>query len=405
MRDPAEPVRLMIVGVGGRGGDNLAAVAGEHISVLCDVDGTRLAAAAKRFPGARTVVDFRGVLRDEAACRALDGVVVSTPDHTHYAATMLALQRGLAVYCEKPLTHTVGQARRIARAAAAKGCITQMGIQIHANENYHRVVEAIAAGAVGPVREVIVFVNGTDWSAKELPKSSPPPAELAWDLWLGPEPERDFAADYHPMGWRRYWAFGGGTTADMACHFVDLPFWALGLDAPTTLRADGPEPHAECAPAGMRCEYAFAPRGERPAVTLRWHAGSDRPDEALNSRGLQDWRNGVLFVGDDGWLISDYNRHSIGPEQRKKAWQAPAPSLPASVGHHREWLQAIVSRQPTSTPFSYAGPLTETVLLANVALRAARGKKLAWDAAALRTDDAAANALLERAARDGFSAR
>jgi predicted dehydrogenase len=403
-RDPAAKARLMIVGVGGRGGDNLAAVASEHIAVLCDVDGERLAAAQKRFPGACAVRDFRAVLRDAAACRGLDGVVVSTPDHTHYLPSMLALQQGLDVYCEKPLTHTVLQARRLLRAAEANGCVTQMGIQIHANANYHRVVEAIRGGAVGAVREVIVFVNGTDWSATELPKAGQRPPHVDWDLWLGPAAARDYADGYHPMGWRRYWAFGGGTTADMACHFVDLPFWALELDAPTSLQADGPEPHAECAPRGSRCTYSFAARGARPAVTLHWHAGSDRPQAALASRGLEAWRNGVLFVGDDGWLISNYDKHEVGPASRSAAWKAPSPSLPPSPGHHREWLLACASRTMPSTSFAYAAPLTEAVLLANVALRAARGRRLAWDAAALRTDDAAANALLDVAARDGFDA-
>jgi predicted dehydrogenase len=403
-RDPATKARLMIVGVSGRGGDNLDAVKGEDIRVLCDVDAVRLADAAKRFPAARTFADYREVLGDAAACRELDGVVVSTPDHTHYLPSMQALQRGLDLYCEKPLTHTVAQARRVARAAAANGCVTQMGIQIHANENYHRAVEAVRAGACGAVREVIVFVNGTDWSATHLPPSADVPAGLAWDLWLGPAAPRAFARDYHPAGWRRYWAFGGGTTADMACHYVDLAFWALELDAPVTLRADGPEADAECAGAGMRCEYAFAARGARPAVTLRWHAAGDRPQEALASRGLQEWHNGVLFVGDDGWLISNYDKHLVGPDARRAAWRAPAPSLAPSPGHQREWLDACARRTQPSCAFAYAGPLTETVLLANVALRAARGKRLQWDAAALRTDDAAANAMLDEVARAGWSA-
>ncbi len=402
-RDPAAPARLMIVGVGGRGGDNLNAVARQTIAVLCDIDKQRLAEAGKRFPGARLLTEFRTVLRDEAACRELDGVVVSTPDHTHYAPAMLALQQGLDVYCEKPLTHTVVQARNLLRAAEANGCITQMGIQIHANDNYHRVVEAVRAGAVGTVREVVVFVNGTDWSATQLPaKVAAVPDHVDWDLWLGPAAARDYSDGYHPASWRRYWDFGGGTTADMACHFMDLAFWALELGAPVTLRADGPEPHPQCAPRGMRCEYGFAAHGPRSALTLHWHAGSDRPEQALTSRGLQEWKNGVLFVGDEGWLISDYNKHVIGPDARRAQWQAPAPTLAKSIGHHEEWLRACATREQPSTPFAYAAPLTETVLLANVALRAARGKQLAWDALALRTDDAAANALLSQPARSGF---
>ena len=404
VRDPGAPARLMVIGVGGRGADNLAGVAKERITILCDVDRNHLDAAAQKFPDAKLVSDYRAILTDPVACAELDGVVVSTPDHTHYLPTMLALQQGLDVYCEKPLTQTIAQARRLLVAARDNDCITQMGIQIHANANYRRVVEAIQAGAVGAVREVIVFVNGTAWSANELPPSKDAPAHVAWDAWLGPSAVRPYSEGYHPMGWRRYWAFGGGTTADMGCHFIDLAFWALDLDAPTSLLANGPEPLPECAPEGLRCEFAFPTRGRRQALTLRWHAQKDRPEAELASRGLEKWTNGVLFVGDDGWLISDYSRHEVGPEARKAGWKAPTPSLPPSPGHYREWLRGCALRTQPSCSFEYGVPLTETVLLANVAFRAARGKRIAWDAAAMRTDDAAANALLDLPARDGFSA-
>ena len=402
-RSPRDPRRLMVIGVGGRGAANLDGVAAERIEVLCDVDRGTLANAAKRFPGARLVADYRDVLRDAKACAGLDGVVISTPDHTHYLPAMLALEHHLDVYCEKPLTQTIAQARRLLRTATANRCVTQMGTQIHAHENFRRVVEAIRAGAIGAVREVVVFVNATDWSATELPQPGDVPDGLAWDLWLGPAAPRAFSPGYHPAGWRRYWAFGGGTTADMACHHMDLAFWALELDAPTTLRADGPPPHGECAPDAMRCEFAFPAKGARPAVTLRWHAAKDRPLQ-LGVRGLDKWRNGVLFVGDDGWLVSDYDNHEIGPAARAAAWQRPAPSIPPSPGHHREWLDACANRTQPSCTFAYAVPLTETALLANVAYRAARGRTLRWDAPAMRTDDDGANALLEVAVRDGFGA-
>ena len=403
VRDPAGKARLLVIGVANRGADNLAGVGGEDLRWLCDIDGEALSAAGAKHPAARLVTDFRTILRDPVACRELDGVVVSTPDHTHYTATMMALRQGLDVYCEKPLTRTIGEARRLLRAATGNGCVTQMGIQIHANANYRRVVEAIRAGAVGTVREVIVFC-GTDWSASELPPTGDAPAHVAWDTWLGPAAVRPWSSGYHPMGWRRYWAFGGGSTADMGCHFLDLAFWALDLDAPTSLRADGPEPHPECAPNALHCEYTFPARGGRAPVALHWHAAADRPQQALASRGLQGWRNGVLFVGDDGWLISDYNRHEVGPAVRKAAWTPPPESLPKSPGHHREWLQGSALRTQPSCSFAYAVPLTETVLLANVAFRAARGRRLAWDAAAMCTDDAAANALLDAAPRAGWEA-
>ena len=399
-----QKLRLMVIGVAGRGGDNLHGVAGEDITILCDVDRRHLDGAAKQFPQARLVSDFRTILNDPAEVAKLDGVVISTPDHTHYLPAMLALQHGLDVYCEKPLTQTIAQARRLLQTATANGCVTQMGTQIHSNLPYRRTVEAIQGGAVGTVREVIVFVNGTDWSASELPKEDAVPDYLAYDQWLGPTAQRPYSPGYHPASWRRYWAFGGGTTADMGCHFTDLAFWALGLDAPTSLQADGPEPHPECAPKGLRCEFAFPARGPRPALTLRWHAGDDRPEEALKSRGLQGWRNGVLFVGDAGWLIADYNRHELGPAERKAAWQVPKETIPASIGHYQEWIVGCKERTQPSCSFAYAVPLTETVLLANVAFRGARGRRLQWNAAAMQTDVAAANALLDLPARAAYDA-
>jgi predicted dehydrogenase len=372
--------------------------------VLCDVDANHLKKAVEKFPDAQTCSDYREVLEDAAKCKELDGVVISTPDHTHYHPAMLALQHGLDVYCEKPLTQTVAQARRLLIAAQANGCVTQMGTQIHANENYRRVVEAIRAGAVGTVREVVVFVNGTNWSAKQLPETGEAPAHVSWDTWLGPSQERAYSKGYHPAGWRRYWAFGGGTTADMSCHFTDLAWWALDLDAPTSLIAHGPEPDAECAPDGLRCEYEFGPRGDRPGLTLHWHATADRPKQKLESRGLQEWRNGVLFIGDEGWLISDYNRHQLGPAARAESWQAPPKSIPSSPGHYKEWLMCCAERTQPSCTFAYAAPLTEHVLLANVAYRAARGQRVRWNATTMRTDHDGCNALLDIEARKGFDA-
>jgi predicted dehydrogenase len=415
-RAPGEPARLMFVGVGGRGMENLEALSDQNVAVLCDVDRARLAEAGARFPAARQVSDYRDVLRASDASAQLDGVVVSTPDHSHFLPAALALRQGLDVYCEKPLTHTVAEARELTRLAAANGCVTQMGIQIHASDNFRRVVEAVRAGAIGAVAEVVVFVNGTDWSTGTLPRLAPVPDTLDWDLWLGPAQPRAFAPDYHPMGWRKFWAFGGGTTADMACHYLDLACWALELGAPVALRAEGSEPHAECAPRALRCTFEFergehagvlredaAHRGLPPGrIALTWHAGQDRPAETLAKLGLERWRNGVLFVGERGWLVSDYNVHRLGPEPLAREWKPPQPSLPASPGHHREWLVACAERTQPSTSFAYAGPLTELALLANVAFRGARGKRLTWYANELRTDDVAANALLAVPARDGF---
>ncbi len=190
----------------------------------------------------------------------------------------------------------------------------------------------------------------------------------------------------------------------MGCHFVDLAFWALELDAPSTLIADGNTLHANCAPSGLHCFYDFGARGDRPALELHWHAGMDRPNEALASRDLQKWRNGVLFIGDDGWLISDYNRHEIGPKALAESWQRPPESIAPSPGHYKEWLACCRVRTQPTCSFAYGGPLTETVLLANAAYRARRGVQLSWDSKALRFDDDLANAQLDENARDGFKA-
>ncbi len=395
-----EKLRLGVVGVGGRGHDNLMAVRSETIVALCDVDRQRLTGAQKDFPGALLLTDFRELV----TMRGLDAVVISTPDHTHHPVAMLAMMNNLDVYCEKPLTHTVAQARRLQGYARERGLVTQMGTQIHANANYRRVVEAIRSGAIGRVERVFVFVGGTDWSASGLPATEPVPAHLEWDLWLGPCAERPFSSGYHPAAWRRYWAFGGGTTADMACHFLDLPFWALDLDAPTQLVADGPEPDAEGAPRDLVCDYEFPPRGDRGPVRVQWSCGASIPQQELAARGLQTWRNGVLFVGEKGWLISNYDRHELGPASAFADYVAPAPSIAPSPGHHLEWIRACRDRTLPSCNFDYAAPLTETVLLANVAYRAARGQRLTWDAAALAFagDDHGANLLLDEPRRKGF---
>jgi predicted dehydrogenase len=248
-----------------------------------------------------------------------------------------------------------------------------------------------------------VFVNGTDWSARGLPAPGPVPDQLDYALWLGPAAVRPFSPQYHPAGWRRWWAFGGGTTADMACHFMDLPFWALGLDAPTTVAADGPEPDAEGAPRGMRCDYEFAARADRGPVRVHWYCGNVVPVAELGPRGLDKWQNGVLFVGERGWLVSNYDRHELGPAAAFAGWQRPAETIAPSPGHHLEWLRACRERTQPSCAFDYAGPLTECVLLANAAFRAARGRLLHWDAAALRfADGDDANRLLDVPLHNGF---
>ncbi|HEY8505339.1 MAG TPA: Gfo/Idh/MocA family oxidoreductase, partial [Gemmataceae bacterium] len=283
-RGANERLNIAIIGSGGRGAANLRGVASENIVALCDVYEPAVARAAQKYPKAARFTDFRK-LYDRAG--DFDAVVVSTCEHTHAFATLPALQLGKHVYCEKPLTHNVWEARVIREAAGKAKVATQMGTQIHAGDNYRRVVELIQSGAIGPVREAHVWVsrawgwqspedakkNGDIVSVTDRPaESSPPIAGLDWELWLGPAPYRPFHPVYVPgPKWYRWWDFGNGTMSDLGSHWNDLPFWALKLRAPLAVEASGPPPHPEIAPASMRATYEYGPRDEMPAVRLTWY--------------------------------------------------------------------------------------------------------------------------------------
>jgi len=365
------PLALGVIGVGGRGWDNLHAVApGETIAALCDVDANHLAAAAAVFPQSEQFRDWRAMI----AQVPLDAVVISTPDHSHAPATLAALRAGLDVYCEKPLTHTVAEARAIAEAAEWHRAVTQMGTQIHAGDNYRRVVELIRAGAIGAVREAHCWV-GRAWGGGERATDIPPvPAHLEWDLWLGSAPRRPYHPDYHPAGWRRFWDFGAGTLGDMGCHHLDLPFWALELRRPAAVGVEGPPPHPETAPTQLRVRWSCAARRAAdgthlPAVELWWHDGGLRPPQFAQGL-LPEWGDGTLFVGAEGMLLADYDRLVLLPELKFSAYRRPLAVMPPSAGHHKEWLDACRTRGATTCHFGYAGPLTETVLMGVEAYRA-----------------------------------
>lgn len=414
---PNERLNVAFIGVGGRGGANMRTmVADGHVNVvaLCDVNARNLRRAAEHYPKARTYADFRK-LYDKT--NDIDAVVVSTTEHTHAYATLPALRLGKHVYCEKPLTHNVREARIITEAAAQAGVVTQMGTQIHGMPNYRRVVELVQSGAIGPVSEVHVWVSRA-WGLQsaadakkhndivhvtERPRDAmPPPDYLDWDLWIGPAPYRPFHEVYFPgPKWYRWWDVGNGTMSDLGSHWIDLPFWALKLDAPRTVEAFGPEPHSEIAPASMSARYEYGPRGDLPECTVTWHQGSHKP-EIWKAGEIPQWNNGVLFIGEKGMVLSDYGKHVLLPENEFKDFERPEPFIPDSPGHHQEWLNACRTGSPTGSPFDYAGPLTEANHLGNVAFRA--GKKLEWDSANLRaTNCPAADEFLGREPRSGWS--
>ncbi|MEO6811840.1 MAG: Gfo/Idh/MocA family oxidoreductase, partial [Isosphaeraceae bacterium] len=413
-RNLNEKLRIACVGVGGRGGANLHGVASEDVVALCDVFEPAVDRAAQTFPKARRLRDFRK-LYDHAG--DFDAVVVSTCEHTHAFATLPALQLGKHVYCEKPLTYNIAEARIIREAAERAKVATQMGTQIHAGDNYRRVVELVQTGAIGPVREVHVWV-GRAWgrqseedakknhdivSVRERPEgSSTLPAGLDWDLWLGPAPSRPFHEVYWPgPKWYRWWDFGNGTMSDLGSHWIDLPFWALKLQAPLTVEAGGPPPHPEIAPASMHATYEYGPRDDMPPVTLTWYQGAEKP-APWHSGAIPKWDSGVLFVGDKGMLLSDYGKHKLLPEESFQDFKAPEPFLAKSLGHHADWIHACKTGDPTTCHFGYSGWLTEANHLGNVAYRV--GKKIDWDATNLQARNAPeAEPFIRREYRKGWS--
>jgi predicted dehydrogenase len=385
--------------VGGRGGANLKSLASENVVALCDVNGENLARAAQTYPKAKKYVDFRRLYDD---AKLFDAVVVSTTEHTHAFATLPAIRLGKHVYCEKPLAHCVLETRTVTEAAKQAKIVTQMGTQIHATDNYRRVVELVQAGAVGPVRECHVWV-ARDWGGGERPKEAQqPPSYLDWDLWLGPAPARPFHTEYFPgPKWYKFWDFGGGVLPDLGSHWNDLPFWALKLRHPLTVEAEGPPVSPETAPASLTVRWEFAARGEMPAVKLAWYHGGRKP--ALVAGGkVPAWPSGVLFVGDRGLLLADYSRHVLLPEAEFKGYKRPEPTIAKSIGHHAEWAHACKTGGPTTCPFSYSGLLTECNLLGNVAYRV--GKKLEWDPVALKaTNCPEADRYLRKEYRKGWT--
>jgi predicted dehydrogenase len=318
---------------------------------------------------------------------------------------MATLESGRHLYCEKPLTRTVSEARIVTEAARRLKRVTQIGTQIHAGGNYRRVVELIRSDAIGEVTDVHVWVNSS-YGGRDLPKDTPPvPKNLDWDLWLGPVLERPYHPEFAPFAWRNWWHFGGGSLADFGCHFMDLPFWALDLHHPVSIEAEGPAVHPDSTPPWLIVRYEFPARVKEGAkwspVKLTWYHGGKYPEQLVTPELHKQWGSGVLFIGRKGMLLADYGRHVLLPEKDFAGFVKPRPFIKDSIGHHREWVEAIQLGGSTTCRFDYSGPLTETALLGNVAYRT--GKKLAWDFEKMKaTNCPEADAFLQHQYRPGW---
>ena len=399
-KSPNEKLNIGIIGVNHRGRANMNSVAAENIIALCDVNEQYLEEAAQQHPKAKKFIDWRKML-DE---KAIDAVVISTTDHTHAPAAVKAMRAGKHVYVEKPLGHTVGEARLVRETYLASKVATQMGTQIHATDNYRRVVELVQSGAVGPIHEVHVWC-GRIGPGGGLPEGEDPvPAHLHWDLWIGPAPYRPYNKAYMPgnLTWNRYWDFGNGTIGDMGSHLIDLPYWALELEFPTGCEAHGdpatPNPHTN--PHWLIATWQHPAKGDRPPVKLTWYDGIQRP-ASPPGHDLSKWGIGVMFVGEKGKILADYGKRILLPEEQYKEFKAPEPSIAPSLGHHQEWIHGCKTGAPTLCNFDYSGKLIEHNLLGNVAYRT--GKKLQWDAKALKaTNCPEAEQYIHKKYREGW---
>jgi len=397
---PNDKLNIAAIGVGGQGGSDLDQIArlGENIVALCDVNRGTLAKQGERFPKATRYTDFRRLFDAE---KNLDAVVCGAPDHVHALVSAMAMVRGLHVYCEKPLTHTPYEARFLAEVARGRGLATQMGNQGHASDGLREAVEVMRAGTLGEVREIHVWTDRpVGWWPQGITKpkdSQPVPADLDWDCFIGPAPFRPYHPSYQPFVWRGWWDFGTGAVGDIACHMADPAFWGLNLGDPIHIESETDGTGTpDSPPLKSRTRYTFANQ-----CTMTWHDGRLKPPTELFC-GAPIPGNGSLMVGSKGTMLLDGTAgYRLLPDGAFTGFVKPARSLPRSPGHHAEWVIAAKGGEMCQCPFTYAGHMTEVVLLGNIALRS--GMEVEWDADAMQVvNNPAAQQYVSKTYRRGW---
>jgi predicted dehydrogenase len=413
---PSEKLYIAGIGVGGQGGGDIGEMSTHphaQIVALCDIDWKKAAAQFKKFDKSGKFKDYR-VLLDRFA-KSFDAVMVATPDHMHAPISLAAMRAGKHVYVEKPMAHSIEEARLMTGVAKATGVVTQMGNNGHANDSLRETREWLDAGAIGKVKEIHCWTDrpgkpGHPWwpqPAKPVPNPTPPiPETLDWDLFLGCAPVRPYNPNIHPHDWRAYFDFGTGALGDMAIHNMDPAFYCLDLGAPTGAYAETTPLGPDSYPAQQTITYEFAARGDRPAVNLIWHDGGRMPPDLEDLKGqytLPD--NGILFVGEKGTMVCDgwAGKARLFPGERRKEFQPPPKTLPRSKGHRFEWIEAAIAGKPEQSMagFWYSGPYTEALLVGNLAVRLQ--KRIDWDSQNMKATNAPeADPLIRKTYRQGF---
>jgi len=375
---PSDKLNIAVIGVNKQGGANLSAIGGtsQNIVALCDVDDAASAKAYGKYSDTPKFHDYREMF--DKMHKQIDAVVISTPDHSHFHPSHIAMSLKKHIYLEKPMAHSVWEARKLTELAAKQKVATQLGVQRHTLGSIHRAVELVRAGAIGKITEVHSWI-ASNRGMFPGPTITDTPSTIKWDLWLGPAADKPYSEDYGPYKWRFWWDFGTGEAGNWGCHVLDIPFWALNLKYPTKVGVENPDPDPVKTPKAMHTWFDFPAEASRPAVKLHWYQGTP---EILKKLDIKEKNINTVFIGEKGLITSGFNETKLHPEDKFKDYKDPKPTIVKSPGFHKEWVEACKGGVPATCEFSYSGPMAETVLLGNVAYRAKGG--FDWDSKNLK---------------------